>query len=328
MTRDEAIEALLRQTRFAGAVLAPLAQDGSFRRYLRAAKNGETAVVMDAPPPEDVHPFLAVGEHLRAIGLSAPRIIAADQQRGILLLEDFGDAVFSANPAPPETLFDAAVDALAAMQRAAPPDFLPAWLSVGMAEAAFATLFAWWWPAAFGAQAPDAAKHDFTAALAAMLAPLDAGPRVFVHRDYFVANLMWLPEREGISRTGILDFQTAAIGHPAYDLASLTQNTRAAISEPLRERAIARYLQQFPAYGEAAFRNAYWACAAQRHLRVACLWVRLAKRDGKPRYLAYGPRTWDALQTALEQPACLPLKQVMDHWIPAQFRRNPDGLAA
>ena len=95
-----------------------------------------------------------------------------------------------------------------------------------MATTALATLFDWWWPAMFGTAAPDAARRDFAAALEAMLAPVAAGPLCFVHRDFFAGNLLWLPQRSGIRRIGVLDFQSAAIGHPAYDLASLLQDAR------------------------------------------------------------------------------------------------------
>ncbi len=197
-----------------------------------------------------------------------------------------------------------------------------------MATTALATLFDWWWPAMFGTTAPNAARQDFAAALEAMLAPIAAGPLCFVHRDFFAGNLLWLPQRSGIQRIGVLDFQSAAIGHPAYDLASLLQDGRRDIPPELAERAMAHYLAARPELDRAAFRAAYAACAAQRHLRIVGQWVRLARRDGRPGYLIHGPRTWRLLQQALCDPATAPLRAVMDRWIPPDRRRNPPDLAA
>jgi aminoglycoside/choline kinase family phosphotransferase len=175
----------------------------------------------------------------------------------------------------------------------------------------------------FKAPAPPEAKHDVATALATVLQPVSHGPQTLVHRDYFAGNLIWLPNRSGIRRVGVIDFQGAALGHPAYDLVSLLQDARRDIDPALAERMLARYLLARPEYDPAAFRTAYDACAAQRHLRVACQWVRLARRDGKPHYLAYGPRTWALLKQALQRPAAAPLAEALDRWVPEKLRGNP-----
>lgn len=331
MTRDDQIAAFLRRHGFDPADAEPLAQDASFRRYLRL-RGAHPAVLMDAPPPEDVRPFLRIAAHLEAIGLSVPAILATDPDAGLVLEEDFGDDLLSvlldSGQTPPEPLFDAAVDALVVMQRAAPPAGLPPWDTTLMARTALGTLFDWWWPARHGAPAPDAAKADVADALARMLEPLAAGPGAMVHRDFFAGNLLWLPDRSGPNRIGIIDFQGAALGHPAYDLLSLLEDARRDIDPALRARALRRYLAARPELDAAVFTAAYDAAAAQRHLRVACQWVRLALRDHRPHYLVYGPRTWRLLSQALRRPACAPLAEALDRWLPPDHRANPPGLAA
>ncbi len=324
--RERLIERFLAANGFALHEAQPLAQDASFRRYLRLP----CAVLMDAPPPEDVRPFLRIASHLAQLGLAVPRILAADAANGLVLEEDLGDALFSAilTEANAEALFDAAIDALVVMHRAAPPDGLPPWARTAMLETASGTLFDWWWPAMHGSPPPPAAREEITAALGTMLTPLEKGPRSLVHRDFFAGNLIWLPDRTGPCRAGIIDFQSAAIGHPAYDLVSLLQDARRDLSAALEERAIARYLFARPEFDPATFRAAYAACAAQRHLRVACQWVRLALRDHRPQYLAHGPRTWRLLNRALNEPAAAPLAVALDRWVPLEQRRNPPGLNA
>jgi aminoglycoside/choline kinase family phosphotransferase len=326
MNRDDLIAVFLARHGYAPGDAEPLAQDAGFRRYLRI-RGDRPAVLMDAPPPEDIRPFLRIAAHLRGIGLPVPAIFAADETQGLILEEDLGDDLLSLlldQGDAPDPLLDAAVDALIVMQRAAPPDGLPAWDAAAMASTALATLFDWWWPARFGTAAPAAARDDVAAALATMLEPVAHGPRGFVHRDYFAGNLLRLPDR----RIGIIDFQGAALGHPAYDLVSLLQDARRDIPPACRRRALDRYLAARSELNPEKFRAAFAACAAQRHLRVACQWVRLALRDGRPQYLAYGPRTWRLLEEALSEPTAEPLANALNRWIPAVQRGNPPGLAA
>jgi N-acetylmuramate 1-kinase len=338
MSREGFIAAFLGRHGYGAACAEPLAQDASFRRYLRLTGGPRLAVLMDAPPPENIRPFIRIARHLAGIGVSVPDIFAADEAEGLLLEEDLGDDLLPAYLAPPplarggrgdgELVLLAAVDTLLTIQRAPPPPDLPAWDARAMASTALATLFDWWWPAMFGTTAPSAARQDFAVALEAMLAPIAAGPLCFVHRDFFAGNLLWLPQRSGIRRIGALDFQSAAIGHPAYDLVSLLQDGRRDIPPELAERAMAHYLAARPELDRAAFHAAYAACAAQRHLRIVGQWVRLARRDGRPSYLIHGPRTWRLLQQALHQPAAASLRAAMDRWIPPHRRRDPPELAA
>ena len=365
MTREVLITAFLDRAGYGAAEAAPLAQDASFRRYLRITGGPRPVVLMDAPPPEDVRPFLKIAAHLAAIGISVPGIIAADEHAGLVLEEDLGDALFptlidttstaspcgrgsgggggsavtQALPPLPDPLphgegdhwiglFDAAIDVLAAIHRAPPPPSLPAWDATTMRDTALGTLFDWWWPATFQSPAPAAARADVAAALINVLAPVAAGPTVFTHRDFFAGNLIWLPDRAGLRRVGVIDFQGAALGHPAYDLVSLLQDARRVIPKAIEARALARYLAARPELDSAAFTDAYAACAAQRHLRVAGQWVRLALRDKRPAYLAYGPHTWALLGDALRHPIVAPLAVALDGWIPIAHRRNPPDLAA
>lgn len=318
----------LAQAGFGAARLDPLPSDASARRYTRLLGGPRPALMMEAPPPENTRPFIAIAGHIRGLGLSAPEIIAADPDQGLVLLEDFGDATHAAlldGGADAPALYAEAAEALAALHEAPPPPGLPAWDAAAMARATAATFLDWWWPAAMGAAPSDDLRAGLAAALHAMLAPF-AGTRGFVHRDYFPANLMRLDRRAGARRTGLLDFQDAGLGHPAYDLVSLIEDARRDVAPEARDAALARYFAARPGVARDDFTAAMAACAAQRHLRVAALWVRLAQRDHKPRYLIHGPRCWRLLQQALEHPATAPLRLWLDDALPRQLRRNPDAV--
>jgi hypothetical protein len=321
-------EAFLRAHGYGAARVEALPADASFRRYARLHGGPRPALLMDAPPPqEDVRPFLHVAAHLSHIGLSAPEVFAADAAQGFVLLEDFGpttvagllDAGADARPH-----YLAAAEALAALHAAPPPDGLPKWGAARMAETAAATFLDWWWPEAFGDEPPEALRREFAEAVHATLAPFAAGG--FVHRDFFPANLMPLPDRAPPRGVGILDFQDAALGHPAYDLVSLVEDARRDVDPGVREEAVDHYLARSPGVDAAGFRAAMAAMAAQRHLRVAALWVRLARRDGKLRYLVHGPRCWALLDRALRHEAAAPLRRFLDAHVPQGLRRNPTTL--
>src|SRR4051794_29446300 len=170
---------------FAGAARQALPADASQRRYARLSGGPEAALLMDAPPPENVRPFARLARHLHAAGLSVPRIIAEDAEAGFLLIEDFGDATHAAlldGGVDPVPLYAEAAEALAALHAAPVPPGLPAWDADAMARATAATFCDWWWPATFGAAPSDAVRRGLDAALHAMLAPF-VGARGFVHRD-------------------------------------------------------------------------------------------------------------------------------------------------
>ena len=319
---------------FAAARRAPLPGDAGHRRYLRLTGGPRPAILMDGsaaaagglPSAEaDLRAFMAIAAHLRGTGLSAPEVLAADPPAGLMLLEDLGEPTHASlldAGADPLPLYTAAAETLAALHAAPPPPGLPLWEGETMARAAAATFLDWWWPAALGTDPAPAQRDAFRAAIRAMLAPFE-GAGAFVHRDYFPANLLPLPDRAGPASVGIIDFQDAGLGHPAYDLVSLLQDARRDVPGTIRQAATARYLAARPGIDRAAFAAATAAMAAQRHLRVAALWVRLDRRDGKPHYLAHGPRCWRLLDEALAHPATAPLAAFLDEHVPRHLRANP-----
>ncbi|WP_376097965.1 aminoglycoside phosphotransferase family protein [Roseomonas sp. CCTCC AB2023176] len=321
---------------YRAATPAPLPGDAGHRRYLRLRGGPHPAILMDgseaaavglASAEADLRAFVDIAAHLRSLGLSAPEVIAADPPGGLLLLEDLGDDTHAAlldAGADPTPLYLAAIEALAVLHAAPPPPDLPPWDGAAMSRAAAATFLDWWWPAAFGTAPTPTRRDAFAAAIRDTIAPFEG--TAFVHRDWFPANLMRL-DRPGVCATGILDFQDAAVGHPAYDVVSLLEDARRDVAPEVRDAALDRYLSLRPELDAATFRAAMAAMAAVRHLRVAALWVRLDRRDGKPRYLVHGPRCWRLLDAALQHPATAPLARFLDSEVPRYQRANPRAAA-
>lgn len=311
-----------------------LAADASFRRYDRLASADRAAVLMDAPPPrEDVRPFLIVARLLQRMGLSAPAILAEDTEAGLLLLEDFGDRTYTrllASGADERDLYCLAVDVLIALHRSYEPDMaalLPAYDEARLlAETALLT--DWYLPAVTGEPTATAFCESYLAAWRAVLPYALALPPTLVLRDYHVDNLMLLEGRDGIEACGLLDFQDAVIGSPAYDLVSLVEDARRDVPPDLAAAMIKRYLAAFPELDRAQFMTACAVLAAQRNAKIIGIFTRLCVRDGKPQYLRHIPRVWRLLERDLAHPALAPVKHWLDRHVPPALRRIPDCAAA
>ncbi len=282
---------------------------------------------------EDVTPFVAVSAALRERGLSAPAIYAFDLDRGFLVLEDLGDKVFGSEVArgrPLAELWGPAVDVLVALAGSGPPDLLPieghapyrlpSYDAEAMATEA-SLLIDWLWPALHGKETPPALAEEFAALWRPHLAEAEKADLGWVLRDYHSPNLMWLPEREGIKRVGILDFQDALRGPLAYDLVSLLQDARLDVPEPLERELLARYCAARGAHSKHfssdQFVSLYATLGAQRNSKILGIFARLAKRDGKRGYLAHIPRVARYLERDLAHPALAELRRFYAREFPA-----------
>lgn len=303
-----------------GCEIRPLAGDASFRRYFRIVRGGEQAVLMDAPPPhEDSRPFVAVAGWLAGAGLSAPAILASDPDRGLLLLDDFGDArlreTLDAAPDRESELYALAVDLLVHLHARPPmPGLRPHGLDQWLDEL---QLFPDWYCRSLGLEVDIEA---WRAAWRAALAPIagdGAGP-VTVLRDYHAENIMLVSGRAGIRHLGLLDFQDAVAGHPAYDLASVLEDARRDVSPAVERAMLERYVK---ATGQGPdFETAFWALAAQRNTRILGVFTRLWKRDDKPHYRAFQPRMWGLLERDLGHPALAGVRDWFERNVPPAAR--------
>ena len=324
--RDRLRADFVRRAGWGDAAERLLAGDASFRKYFRLMRPGGTAVVMDAPPPqEDVRPFVRIGRHLIDLGLSAPAIHAEDEANGFLLLEDLGDNTFARvlDAAGDEGgLYARATDVLVILHRAGERALLPglgAYAGEALIDAAM-LLPDWYLPEASGRPTSDEETADYRAAWHACLANLPAMPDTLLLRDYHQDNLMWLPARPGVMACGLLDFQDAQQGHPSYDLVSLIEDARRDVSPAVHAACLAHYLDE-TRLDKNDFATGFALMAAQRHARIIGLFVRLLKRDGKPDYLPHLPRVWRMFERSLQHEALAPLRAWVDRLLPPALRR-------
>jgi N-acetylmuramate 1-kinase len=320
MTPPAAAPAFLADAGWEGAKIRPLAGDASFRRYFRVHKGNQHAVLMDAPPPhEDPRPFITIAEYLSGIGLSAPRILHRDLEQGLLLIEDFGDVrmreTVDANITSEMQIYTGVVDVLITLHQHTPlPSLTQQSFALFLEEVG---LFTEWYCPTVGLSVDEA---GYRAAWEAVLAPVMAGlqNQVTVLRDYHAENIMLIEGGAGTARYGLLDFQDALAGHPAYDLVSMLEDARRDVT-PSVERAMLDHYRAMTGAGD-EFETAYWVLGAQRNARILGVFSRLWKRDDKPRYRSFQPRMWGLLERDLEHGALVLLKDWFDANVPPHKR--------
>lgn len=335
--RAARIAAFLETAGWGAANRAPLAGDASNRRYdrLRNGPMGASAILMDAPPEtgEETAPFLRIARHLRGLGLSAPEILSENREDGLLLLEDLGDDLYArviATGGADETeLYTAAVDALVALHQHAPPSDLGPYSPALMAEKA--ALAGQWYAGGSAPQADTRPDHPAAKAISDAIGPLltryAAATPVLIQRDYHAENLLWLPRRDGVARVGLLDFQDALAGHPAYDLVSLLEDARRDVPAALQNAMLEHYITATAA-DDTAFRRAYALLGAQRNLRILGVFARLSLHYGKPQYADLIPRVWAHLQQDLSHPDLDTLARSITACLPPPDSERLDRLKA
>jgi len=359
--RQLVMKDFLARSGWGDATVTPLAGDASTRSYARLALPDRKAMLMDQPqaaespvaPPgasaeerralgynavarlagADCARFAAAAGWLRSQGLAAPEIYDTDHANGFVILEDLGDDLFAdvlAGGGDEKQLYQSAVEVLAKIHANDAPAALssdkPLFDYDQTALVAETDLLTeWFLPLALGRPASEEETAQHRALWRAALADIGAGRRVFVHRDYHAQNLLWLPGRNGIARVGLIDFQDAVAGSPAYDLIALTEDARRDVAPEIAEAATAHYLAAMAAQGtpldEVRFRREMAVMAAQRNAKIVGIFARLYKRDGKARYLALLPRVLGHLARDLAHPALADLRAWYDRVIPNDKRR-------
>ena len=351
--RLQALRQFLDEAGYAEATRRRMAGDASIRSYARLIVNGGVFILMNSPrrpdgPPiydgksysaavhlaEDVKPFVAIDQGLRARGFSAPSIHHADLEAGFLITEDFGSSAFVEGdpPQPIRERYEAATDLLAALHRKSLPEILPLTSHAGYRIPAFdvdallvelGLMLEWYLPDR-GITPSDDLRNEFVSMWRDLLQQAATAARTWVLRDYHSPNLIWLGERSGIARVGIIDFQDAVLGPVAYDVVSLLQDARIDVPEAIELALLTRYIKARhaadDAFDPAGFAANYALMSAQRNTRLLGTFARLNRRDGKPQYLRHQPRIWTYLSRSLAHPTLSRVRAWYDANIPPPVR--------
>lgn len=283
-----------------------------------------------------VDAFAAGSAYLRSRGLSAPAVEAMDVGRGFAVIEDLGDDLFARRIAAGEDagpLYENAIDVLVRLQQQTPPTWLEfdggRWPLLPYDDLALRTgcdLFLEWWPkfsglAPFGVEAKAEWEALWAPVRSAGDRAVNGAEGVYTHRDFHAENLLWLPDRSGVARVGLLDFQDAVKAHPSWDLFHLLQDARRDVAPDLAQAMLERFLAARPELNREQFLTEYHGLAALNSARILFIFARQVAGFGKPRYVDFMPRTWAALTFNLAQPGMEGLKGWFDRHVPPEARR-------
>ncbi|MBV1864421.1 MAG: phosphotransferase [Rhodobacteraceae bacterium] len=320
--RGLALQTFVQANGWQDAERVELAADASTRSYDRlfCPVKTRSAVLMNAPVDigSNIKAFIQVTEILRGYEFSAPEILGVDLENGFLLLEDLGDDLFAkvclTDGSLEAALYQSAIDLLVALHwHPAAPEIAPYNIKAYLREARLFTQ--WYLPAATGAPVDRDVSAAFDRLICEVCTLVPNSNPVLVQRDYHAENLLWLPDREGIKRVGLLDYQDALAGHPAYDLVSLLEDARRDTSVMLQSEMLQRYLDK-TGVEEANFKQAYSILGAQRNLKILGIFTRLYLRDGKAQYLDLMAGVWVHLQRDLEHPSLAGLQRWIAQNVP------------
>ena len=319
--RTPLIESFLASANWANAQRHPLAGDASSRRYERLSHpdHPNPAVLMDAPisAAGSVTPFVRIAAVLAQHGLRPPEILAQDLPNGLLLLEDFGDALFTQvlqdDTGDERELYRAATDVLCQLHTLKPMSDLSLLDAEELTQ--LATLPWQWYPVHEGVDR-TAAMAQYVERFQPLLHENLPQENVLIHRDYHAGNLIWLPENTGTARVGLLDFQDAVRGPRAYDLVSLLQDARRDVPSNIEDQMKAHFLAHSP-QDQLGFERTYALLGFQRNLRIVGIFARLCLRDAKPHYLEYLPRVWAHMMRNLDHPVLAPMRPLIHAAFPS-----------
>lgn len=354
------IHDLLAGSGWEGAARHFMQGDASTRAYERLVKpGGETAILMIMPQRPDgpairfgkpysalarladnIRPFIAVGEGLRSRGFSVPEIYARDIARGLALLEDFGNDAFVEGESIIPERYGEAVSVLAHLHQMTLPESLPVTAEeehrippydVDALSIEIELLLDWYAPHIARATLASGAKATFVNLWRQVLTDIMPARPTWTLRDYHSPNLLWLKERDGIARVGILDFQDCVRGHPAYDVVSLLQDARIAVPNDIELKLLSHYArlrrQAETSFDMGAFARAYAVLGAQRATKILGIFARLAKRDHKPHYLAHLPRVRKYLAKGLAHPVMADVKKWYESFLPHAIAEDSDAAS-
>ena len=354
--RLEALQRFLQRTPWRDAERRFFEGDASTRRYERLTLGDRRAVLMDmsarpdGPPvrdgksysaiahlAEDARAVVAINEGLRSRGLSVPELFEADLENGFLIMEDLGDALYARliqQGQPIGEQMTAAIAILAEMAAQAWPTETPfpggshevPPYDQGALEIEVELLLDWFWPLLLGSEASPATRSGFLAVWRKLWPRVLTGKRVWVLRDYHSPNLLWMADRQGAARVGLIDTQDAVLGHPAYDLGSILQDARVEVGADSARQLLDYYCARRTAaekdFDEPDFRNALLILSTQRLTKVLGIFARLAQRDGKPQYLRHIGRLNRYLEANLDAPVLTEVRAWYDAHLPLEARER------
>ncbi|MDF2964823.1 MAG: phosphotransferase [Rickettsiaceae bacterium] len=324
ITREKLKREFIERNGYGSFDVVNLPADASFRTYARLIKGEESFILMDSPPEHyNLEPFVKIGTHLLNAGFSAPKLFEQDHENGFMILEDLGTVSVNnllssdGSKETEELIYKKIIRLLIQIQETPAPKGLSLYTKELLIKEAEIFLD-WFLPILHGEATAYDLKEEYSYLWNKIFNSIDLKEECLTLRDFHVDNLMYMEERNNLNQIGLLDFQDALIGSPAYDLVSLVEDARRDIDATLASELINYYLSLIPAYNRKDFLAQYSILGAQRNIRILGVFARKATRDKNSRYLSFVPRVRKHLDKDLTHPLLAPLKDWLNKVAPQQ----------
>ena len=309
-------------------IIKPIVADASFRKYYRVTSNKKTFIFVYSPKKKENNAgYIKISKFFNKIGLSVPKIIDYDENKGFFLIEDFGSNTYSkciSQGVNQYKLYNLATRNIVHLQKKS-HEWLkkfPKYTNQKFIDEV--KLFtSWYWPYIFKKKCKIQIVNSFIKIWRDLLRIGLKTEKVVVHRDFHIDNLFFLKRREGINACGLIDFQDAVVGPASYDLLSLLEDARRTVNKKIVMQIYNQFVKNLSNKKKKIFKIEYEILAAQRHTKVIGIFTRLFLRDKKKKYLKNIPRLWKMLENNLESEKLLELKLWFDEYFPKKYRIKP-----
>ena len=311
MNRHKTINKFLENHNLNNDKLIKIKQDASSRNYFRL--KDKNLLLMDSISKENKNKeFVKISKYLNSLNFSAPKVIIKDHNKGLYIIEDLGLLTFRKdikNNVDEETLYLNAVKMLAKLQKYKKLPYVPKYnCNILLDEL---NIFIVWYFREIKHKLHDNSIQKWNILWKKALKNIYSNNNILVLRDFHADNLFWLPKRNGQQKIGVIDFQDALIGNITYDISSLLEDVRIKVSQNTKEKALDKFIQLKNISDKNLFYKNYYTISAQRNAKIAGIFIRLARRDKKEKYLKL---VNNALNTFIETLQKSNQKELLD-WI-------------
>ena len=317
------LESFLNKNNIKPRELILMKGDASNRVYSRLYHKDKSMILMDDQDPINLNKFLNVLDTFLKIKLSVPEVFYKDSDKGFALMEDFGEETYTNyinKNLEHDLIYESAIDVLLRIQKEAVPKYLEYFSERRVVEEV-SIFLDWAVPFYFKDPINEKLKNNFIDCWSKFGKVIFSKSNVITHFDYHIDNLIWLKDRHGLRRVGVLDFQDALIGPPVYDLVSLLQDARRDVDDDLQKKLMNKFLTHYK-YSMDEFNFLYDCVGAQRNTRILGVFARLKLRDGKGSYLKHMNRVWGYLKKNLQNPQLRDLYNCYIDFFPEEASAN------
>ena len=283
--------------------------DASFRKFYRNTKKNSVIVFANREKIKNLLIYDSINKILIKNDIIAPKLLSQYYKNNYIEIQYLGNKTiyqkFSKNKKNQYLIFKKAINVLNKIQLVKDKkikNFINKFYLIKDYKNNIlldeAKLFSdWYVPEKLNKKKIKTFNRKFNKEIKLLLSKLNFKNDTFVHRDFHVSNLIINSKNQ----IGLIDNQDALIGNKAYDLASLIDDVRYKTSNSLKEKVYNYYLMTNKKINADKFKNDYDILSVLRNLKIIGIFMRLAERDKKRKYLKLIPYAWKMIDNRISK---------------------------